>query len=383
MLHAEPRYEVQSHTLAAGSSLDETMLIEDASQDRRNDFDVTNSVQVSSPEQVRSAVAELFEAIYPNVSFDPLWLAFHDFERLFRGLEPEYHAVDTSYHDIQHTLDMTLALARLVAGREMSVEPQDRLGPERAELAIVSALFHDSGYLRHRVRDKGALNGAEFTRLHVTRSGRFLEGYLPRIGLGEFVPVVSRVVHFTGYELNIDQIELDDPRDSVVGHLIGTADLIAQLADRCYLEKCRDRLYPEFVLGGVALEANESGTAVRYRSARDLLAKTLAFYQSSARQRLEHSFNRVYRYMEAFFERRENPYILFVRKNLMFLTSVIESGDWEKIRRRPPCVIPDPHGEARLMALALQRLRERSASAKPPVAPSQERGTHNEAGLGS
>jgi hypothetical protein len=337
------------------------MLTEDAAQDRRNDFDVTNTVQVSSPRHVRKAVAELFEALYPNASFDRLWLAFHDFERLFRGLDPEYHAVDTSYHDIQHTLDMTLAL-------EMSVEAQDRLGPKRAELAIVAALFHDAGYLRHRIRDAGAVNGAEFTRLHVTRSGRFLEGYLPRIGLGEFVPVVSRIVHFTGYELNIDNIELDDPLDSVVGHLLGTADLIAQLADRCYLEKCRDRLYPEFVLGGVAIEESDDGTAVRYRSARDLLGKTLAFYQSSARKRLEHNFNRVYRYMEAFFERRENPYIVFVRKNLMFLTAVIESGDWDKIRRRPPCVMPDPQGEARLMALAVHRLRKTSAAGQAPVA---------------
>lgn len=362
MLDGASRFDAGSPRLAGGLSLDHTMLTEDASQDRRSDFDVTNTVQVSSPQQVRKAVADLFEALYPNVSFDPLWLAFHDFERLFCGLEPDYHAVDTTYHDIQHTLDMTLALARLVAGRELSVEAQDRLGPERAELAIVSALFHDAGYLRHRVHDRDAINGAVFTRQHVTRSGRFLEGYLPKIGLGEFVPVVSRVVHFTGYELNIDHIELDDPRDSVVGHLLGTADLISQLADRCYLEKCRDRLYPEFVLGGVAIEDTSRGLAVRYRSARDLLAKTLAFYQTSARKRLEHNFNRVYRYMEAFFERRENPYVLFVRKNLLFLTNVLENGTWDRIRRRPPCVIPDPDGEARLMALALERIRAHHAA---------------------
>ena len=222
-------------------------------QDRRNDYDVTNTVQVSSPRQVRAAVADLFAALYPNTSFDSVWMAFHDFERVFRGLDPNYHAVDTTYHDMQHTLDMTLALARLIAGHEMSVEPGDRLGPDRAELAIVSALFHDVGYLRHRTATTAAVNGAVFTRVHVTRSGHYLEKYLPRIGLEQFVPVVARIVHFTGYELNVDQIELDEPKDSVVGHLLGTADLVAQLADRCYLEKCRDRLYPEFVLGGVAI----------------------------------------------------------------------------------------------------------------------------------
>ncbi len=337
------------------------MPIEDELQERRNDYDVTNTVQVSSAPQVRAAVANLFGALYPQSSFDSVWLAFHDFERVFSGLDPYYHGVDTTYHDMQHTLDMTLALARLIAGHEMSVEPKDRLGPDRAELAIVSALFHDVGYLRHRERDVSAVNGAVFTRVHVSRSGRYLEDYLPRIGLEQFVPVVSRIVHFTGYELSIDQIELDEPRDSTVGHLLGTADLVAQLADRCYLEKCRDRLYPEFVLGGVAIDERPQGK-VLYHSAEDLLGKTLSFYQTSARLRLENNFNRVYRYFEAFFESGQSPYIRFIRKNLTFLTTVIKNGDWQRLRRHPPCVIPDPQGEAHLVELALQRVHDWSAT---------------------
>jgi hypothetical protein len=338
------------------------MPIEDELQERRNDYDVTNTVKVSSAPTVRAAVADLFGALFPSNSFDSVWLAFHDFERVFTGRDPSYHAVDTTYHDMQHTLDMTLALARLIAGHERSVEKKDRLGPDRAELAIVSALFHDVGYLRHRQRDAGAVNGAVFTRTHVSRSGRYLEDYLPRIGLEHFTPVVSRIVHFTGYEISIDQIELDDPKDSVVGHLLGTADLVAQLADRCYLEKCRDRLYPEFVLGGVAIDDRPEGK-VLYRSAEDLLGKTLSFYQTSARLRLENNFNRVYRYFEAFFERGESPYIRFIRKNLTFLNSVIRLGDWHRLRRHPPCAVPDPHGEAHLAELASQRIRDWTAKA--------------------
>ena len=345
--------------------VESSMPIEDELQDRRNDYDVTNTVQVSSSRQVRAAVGELFAALYPSTSFDSVWLAFHDFERVFRGLDPYYHAVDTTYHDMQHTLDMTLALARLIAGHEMSVEPADRLGPDRAELAIVSALFHDVGYLRHKERDHAAINGAVFTRVHVTRSGHYLEKYLPRIGLEQFAPVVARIVHFTGYELNVDQIELEEPKDSVVGHLLGTADLVAQLADRCYLEKCRDRLYPEFVLGGVAMDDRADGK-VLYRSAEDLLGKTLSFYQTSARLRLENNFNRVYRYFEVFFERGRSPYIRFIRKNLTFLNTVIQNGDWNRLRRHPPCVVPDPRGEAHLMELALQRVRDWSTKHRPP-----------------
>lgn len=338
------------------------VLDDDVLQERRSDYDVTNRVCVSSTGSVRRAVRELFEALYPQTSFDPVWIAFHDFERLFEGRAPEYHGVDTAYHDIQHTLDVTLATARLVAGYESSVESADRLGAERAKFALVSALFHDLGYLRHKRRDEHSENGAEFTRSHVSRSGEFLQNYLPKIGLEAFVPVASRVLHFTGYEMSLDQIELDDPKDSTVGHLLGTADLIAQLADRCYLEKCRDRLYPEFVLGNVAVEVGPTGPQSTYYSGRDLLAKTMDFYHSSAQYRLEHSFNRAYRYVETLFQHSDNPYIAFISKNLAFLAAIKEHDEWEKLRRRPPCIVPDPNGEARLMTLALRRLREISAN---------------------
>ena len=309
------------------------------SQDRRNDYDVTNTVQVSDPVSVRNAVHELFSKTFPGTSFDKLWLAFYDFERLFTGRYPEYNGCDTTYHDMQHTLDMTLALARLVAGYERSVEPHDRLGAARAQMAIITSLFHDSGYIRHETRDKDFTNGAEFTLYHVSRSADFLRRYLPELGLARDVGVASMIVHFTGYELDLDIIELDDPRDIICGHLIGTADMIAQMADRCYLEKCRDHLYNEFVVGGVAIENARPGEyMVRYKSGEDLLIKTPTFYQQVMRERLNSKFNRVYRYIEVLYG-GHNPYIDAIRTNITHLVRIIESGDWSMLRRKPACFL--------------------------------------------
>ena len=305
------------------------------SQDRRNDYDVTNTVQVSNPAAVRNAVHQLFAETFPGMSFDKLWLAFYDFERLFKGRYPGYRGCDTTYHDMQHTLDMTLALARLVSGYERSVEPPDRLGSTRAQMAIITSLFHDSGYIRHETRDSDFINGAEFTLYHVSRSADFLRRYLPELGLAKDVGVASMIVHFTGYELNLDDIELDDPRDIICGHLIGTADMIAQMADRCYLEKCRDHLYQEFVVGGVAIENAKPGEyTVRYKSGKDLLMKTPVFYQQVMRERLNAKFNRVYRYIEVLYD-GHNPYIEAIRSNMTHLVRIIESGDWSLLRRKP------------------------------------------------
>ena len=306
------------------------------SQDRRNDFDVTNTVQVSSPAAVRNAVHELFTETFPGASFDKLWLAFYDFERLFTGRYPGYLGCDTTYHDVQHTLDMTLALARLVVGYERSVEPADRLGARRALMAVVTSLFHDSGYIRHKERDQNFSNGAEFTMYHVSRSADFLRRYMPELGLAQDVGVASMIVHFTGYELDLDKIELDDPRDIICGHLIGTADLIAQMADRCYLEKCRDRLYKEFVVGGVAVENAKPGEyMVRYRSGQDLLQKTPAFYQQVTRDRLNKKFNHCYRYAEVLYD-GHNPYIESIRNNIQHLVKILSTGNWALLRRKPP-----------------------------------------------
>ena len=146
-------------------------------------------------------------------------------------------------------------------------------------------------------------------------------------------------MHFTGYELDLDKIELDDPRDIICGHLIGTADLIAQMADRCYLEKCRDHLYNEFVVGGVAVENARPGEfMVRYRSGKDLLTKTPAFYQQVMRERLNSKFNRVYRYIEVLYN-GQNPYIDAIRTNITHLVRIIESGDWSLLRRKPTCFL--------------------------------------------
>jgi len=309
------------------------------SQDRRNDYDVTNTVQVSNPAAVRNAVWKLYSETFPGAPFDKLWLAFYDFERLFTGRFPGYLGCDTTYHDMQHTLDMTLALARLVAGYERSVGNSERLGPERARMAIITSLFHDSGYIRHKDRDSDFLNGAEFTLYHVTRSADFLRRYLPELGLAKDAGVASMIVHFTGYEIDLDDIELDDPRDVICGHLLGTADMIAQMADRCYLEKCRDRLYKEFVLGGVAVENSKPGEyMVRYKSGQDLLEKTPVFYQQVMRDRLNLRFNRAYRYIEVLYE-GHNPYIEAIRNNITHLVRVISTGNWALLRREPQCFV--------------------------------------------
>ncbi len=305
-------------------------------QDRRAQYDVTNTVDLSSVSAVRTEVRALFEFTWPNASFDQLWLAFYDFERLFNGLMAGFEGCDTVYHDMQHSLDMVLCTARLLAAHDRDTATNRQLGPEKATIGMIVALFHDSGYLRDS-NDEQVLNGAEYTQWHVARSADFLRSYLPRIGLSSALNIATELVHFTGYEKDPDDIELEDPKDYLLGHMIGSADLLVQMADRCYLEKCRDRLYPEFVLAGIAIADDDSGNKrVIYQSGVDLLRQTPGFFRDVALKRLNNTFGKVYRHLESLYEGR-NPYMESIEKNIRYLERIIQSGEWDKLRREAPC----------------------------------------------
>jgi hypothetical protein len=302
---------------------------------RRSDFDVTNTVQVSSPEAVLAAIRTLFQPTWPKTPFKSLEAAFQHFERLFAGKIPGYCGVDTVYHDRQHTLDITLALARLLVGYERQHDEATRLGGDRAMLVLITGLFHDVGYLR-RLDDQEISNGAEFTRTHVSRGARFLEEYMPVLGHPDWVPVAREIIHFTGYEVPFAQIKVTDPRDIAAGHLLGTADMIAQMADRCYLEKCRDRLYAEFVLGGVALPiAANGGRQVKYASGLDLLRQTPEFVAEVRAKRLDGEFRAAYKNVEVLYNGR-NPYIEAIDRNMDYLRQILRSENWRLLRRSPP-----------------------------------------------
>jgi hypothetical protein len=316
---------------------------------RRSEYDVTNTVRVCSPREVLRASEQLLVSTWPRIELQPVEQAVEDFDALSSGRWPGYAGVDTLYHDRQHTLDVTLAMARLVAGYERQVDPPDRLGEQRALLGVILALFHDIGYLR-RAEDPSDLNGAEFTRTHVTRGGEFLRTYLPKLGFADWVETAAQIIHYTGYERPFSQIVTHDRRDMMLGHLLGTADMVAQLADRCYLEKCRDRLYPEFVLGGVALSRRSGATEVRYASGLDLLRQTPEFVATTRSTRLDGAFSAAYRYLEVLFD-GQNPYIEAIDRNMQYLEQILRSESWRLLRRNPPLHAADPNTLTRVRGL--------------------------------
>jgi len=288
-------------------------------------LDITGTIDVGDPEAVGEAVAAIFYRRYPGQDFAIIAKLYNDFGVLYRGELPGFLACDTSYHDMQHVLDVSLAMARLLDGYEIDHAPECQLGPELALMGLVVALFHDSGYIRRA--HENVVHGAEYTKIHVSRSAQFMAEYLPTVGLASMVHSAGKLVHFTGYEYNLEQIELPSVKHRVVGALVGTADVIAQMADPAYLEKCRDRLYPEFELGGIARRQLDDGSEqIIYESAEDLLIKTPQFMQTTITGRLEGQFDGLYHHIAAHFG-GDNPYMNALEANCRHLEELLKKND--------------------------------------------------------
>jgi hypothetical protein len=305
---------------------------------RRSDFDVTDKIRVTDPIDVGDAVMRLHRGLYPNGNTRPMERAFKDLTLLYHGKHPDYHTCDTEYHDIQHVLDVTLTMARLLDGYARGQKGEAALPSALFSVGVVTALFHDFGYLRRR-NDRRHRFGGEYTVTHVTRGSRFLRSYLPRIGLKKYAAAASQLVHFTGYERKVDAIRLDDPLLRRVGEMLGTADIIAQMSDRCYLEKCRDRLYPEFVLGGLTRRKLPNGKTVTvYESGNDLVRKTPGFY-ANATKRLDEQLHSAYRYAGKHFGGPRNLYIEEMNKNVSYAVALAGAPTEFLLRRSPPSTL--------------------------------------------
>lgn len=280
---------------------------------RAPNLDVSETVDVTRPEAVGVALCELFSRRYPDHSTAVIERLVDDFARLYRGDYPGFHACDVKYHDTQHVLDVTLAMARLMDGYEQSVPAAGQLGHELALTGICAALFHDAGYIR-RIHDTRHGNGAAYTRIHVNRSARWLREYLPGVGLGHLAGPASRIVVFTNCSRDPATVPTHSASERLLGEMLGTADLMAQLADVCYVQKCRDYLFEEFVEGGIAGSRAEGYLGSTYRTAQDLLKSTPAFIRWAVRERLEEGFHGTHRYVEAHFG-GSNPYMDAIADN--------------------------------------------------------------------
>lgn len=298
-------------------------------------LDVTRLVDLENPAAVLAAISEIFDRRFgQSWRRDALKLAIDDVVRAYGGEYPGLLVCDTPYHDLRHTLDATLTMARIIDGHEASSSREGQsLGAELAVVGVLLTLFHDFGYLRRS--GEAHLTGAQLVGRHEARGAEFAAEFFARVDLGQHAPL-CRLIMATAFAENLEAL-FATYHDAAVSLacMMASADVLSQLADRYYLERCRDFLFQEFIDGGLDRTIQSDGVeCILYANAEDLLRKTPWFFESVILKRLEYDLRGVYRYLDDYFGGR-NPYVSAMFANVAFLKELAGSEDFSRLRRNP------------------------------------------------
>jgi len=272
-------------------------------------------VDMEDPESVLDEVREIALMMFPEFDFETADRVFKDIVRVFRGEYPGYRKCTTEYHDLKHTTDIFMAMARLMHGALIRGES---LSAENVNLGLVCALMHDTGYIQ--TLDDNIGTGAKYTRIDTKRSIAFMDKYLTDNGFSqENFKDYPDILICTGLDTKVNKMQFNSRQIELLGKMLGTADLLGQMADRTYLEKLL-YLFCEFREAGVA----------GYDSELDLLKKTIDFY-AMTQKRFAGELDSVNEYARYHFKVRWNLdwdlYTEAIEGNIRYLASVLENNE--------------------------------------------------------
>jgi hypothetical protein len=228
---------------------------------------------------------EIVSLMFPQFDFYLISKAFEDIEKLFDGKYPGYRGCNTGYHDLNHTLQCFMVMARLMHGAFIN---GIIFKENYVTLGLISALMHDTGYIQSA--DDRTGTGGKYTLVHVERSVEFVERYFNKNGFSLRDYLFCRdCLKCTGVSVKIKEIQFESQEHEILGKILGAADLIGQMADRKYLGKLKF-LYEEFEEGGVSI----------YPSELDFLKGTPDFWKFT-QQRFATDYGNVDRYLRDHF----------------------------------------------------------------------------------
>ncbi len=194
---------------------------------------------------------------------------------------------DALYHDVEHTMLVTLAGHDIFKGRALLKDST----PADYSNFIVACLTHDIGYVRGIIKGDGpdgyvvdgngrkvslprGSSDAALAPYHVERSKLFVLDRVPAVEELDAARI-ARAIGFTQFPYSFtDEEEIDEE-----GSLLRAADLIGQLGDPHYLRKA-NALFYEF--GEIGLNRQ-----LGYESPADLVDRYPQLYWSSLSTHVE------------------------------------------------------------------------------------------------
>jgi hypothetical protein len=277
-------------------------------------------VVTKDPKAVEVEVQAAHLAIFPDEEKAFVPRAFGWAIACFTGHYKDYQEVDAPYHDLEHTLQGALCMARLLRGRHLA-GAQPRLTPALFRLGLLAILLHDTGYLKKRDDTQGT--GAKYTVTHVDRSADFAAELLVEKGYGaKEILAVQNMIHCTGLDVTLSTIPFQSDLEKTVGFALGTADLLGQMAAADYVEKL-PILFAEFAEAS-EYSKRETHFVATYSGSTDLMKKTPDFWKTFVRPKLDREFAKLYQFLSDPYPEGPNEYIDQIEANMDRLRKRLE-----------------------------------------------------------
>jgi hypothetical protein len=290
--------------------------------------EMTHSSAMVLPVDTKDAAAvareagRVFHQCFPSADARLLDRGFGWVVDCFAGRCPGYQAIDARYHDLEHTLQGTLCLMRLLGGRH-AAEVEPVLTPRMFELGLLAILMHDTGYLK-RAEDRAG-TGAKYTVTHVERSVAFAREFLaPRGFNGGEISSIQNMIRCTGVDANLKTIPFGSDLERAVGFALGTADLLGQMAAADYVGKL-PVLHAEFA-EAVAFSGFERARSISFPGAEELLRATPAFWRNFVRPKLDEDFAGLHEFLNEPYPDGPNLYIEAIQQNLALIEERFHPG---------------------------------------------------------
>lgn len=285
------------------------------------DIQLANLVPMESPDAVLDEAITVLGHVSKQVDTVAIRYAFNQTVSLYQGAWEDIRCCSTDYHDLKHITDCFLAMVRLFHG---AVETGVQYSPRQVHQGLVAALLHDVGYLQNSDDTEGT--GAKYTACHVRRGMDFVGRHFASFGLQESeVHACIAMIHCTDLNCDPTSVPFDDSTSEQIGMMLATADILAQMADRIYLEKL---LYLFYEL--------DEARITNYSDEVDLLHQSKDFYTRMA-ERIETQLSSTNRFMLRHFKARwktdEDLYQRAIDKQREYLTSILKGTDTDPLNR--------------------------------------------------
>ncbi len=279
-------------------------------------------IDTADPQAVQAEVCAIYGRLFRDGESAAVNRAFDWALGCFSGEYPGYQSIDARYHDLEHTLQGTLCLARLFEGRERSgILP--RMSREVFDLSLVAILFHDMGYLKEEGDDDGT--GAKYTLIHVDRSVEFVGRFLREKGFGSGeILSVQQMIRCTGVNVVLGDIPFQNDLVRLAGYALGTADLVGQMAASDYPDKL-PVLFEEFV---EAANHNGGWTAQfgPFENAIHLMSQSNDFFAHYVKPKIDGDLGGLHRYLADPSDPSRNEYLDSIDRNLARVREIVAAG---------------------------------------------------------